>query len=85
MIFNPTERKLHLMENWLIILGILGEAELFSGIWRAKEKYFQGAGEIVFRDLGRSMHYFQGSREHRPPWGPQRCDFTGVGDWICAC
>ena len=22
-------------------------------------------------DQGRSMHYFQGSMEHRPPWGPQ--------------
>ena len=24
---------------------------------------------IFFRDLERSMHYFHGSREHRP-WGP---------------
>ena len=47
---------------------------LFSGIigaqtWGAKAKYFQGAEEIIFRELGRSMHYFQGSREHRPPGG----------------
>ena len=31
----------------------------------SKEKYFQGAEQFSFRDLGRSMHYFQGSREHR--------------------
>ena len=51
------EIKIHLRENWLL------------RIWRAKKKYFQGAEEFSFRDLGRSMHYFQGSREHRPPWG----------------
>ena len=53
-------------ENWLIFLGIWGEAELILGIWGAKEKYFQGAEVLSFRELGRSMHYFQGSREHRP-------------------
>ena len=59
--------------------GDLGRSCIFSGIWGAEGKYFKGAEKIVFRDLGRSMHYFQGSREHRPPWGPQRCDFTGGG------
>ena len=54
-------------ENRLIFLGIWGEAELILGIWGAKEKYFQGAEVLSFRELGRSMHYFQGSREHRPP------------------
>ena len=63
------ERKLHFRENWLIFLGIWGEAELIVRIWGAKEKYFQGADVLSFSDLGRSMHYFQGSREHRPPWG----------------
>ena len=38
-------------------------------IWGAKTKYFQGA-EDFFRDLRRSMHYFEGARVHRPPWGP---------------
>ena len=35
----------------------------------AKEEYFQGDEEFSFRDLGRSMHYFQRSREHRPQEG----------------
>ena len=60
------ERKLHFMENWIIFWGIWGEAELILRIWGAKEKYLQGAEVISCRDLGRSMHYFQGSREHRP-------------------
>ena len=59
------------MENWPIFLGIRGEAELILRIWGAKEKYFQGAEVLSSRDFGRSMHYFQGSREHRPHWGPQ--------------
>ena len=50
------------------ILGIRSETELFLGTWEAKTKYtFKGAKEIIFRDLGRLMHYFQGSRGHRPP------------------
>ena len=40
------ERKIHLRENWLIFLGILGEAELILKNWGAKEKYFQGAEEF---------------------------------------
>ena len=67
--FNPMERKIHLRENWLIFLGICGEAELILRIWGAKEKYFQGAEEFSIRDLWRSMHYYQGSREHIPPLG----------------
>ena len=65
------QRKIHLWENELIFWGIWGEAELILMIWGAEKKYFQGAKEFSFRDLGRSVHYFQGSREHRPPWGPQ--------------
>ena len=61
--------SINFRENWLIFLGIWGEAEVILGIWGAKEKKFQGAKVLSFRELGRSMHYFQGSREHRPPWG----------------
>ena len=63
------KEKIPFRENWLIFLGIWREAELILRSWGAKEKYFQGAEEFSFRDLGRSMHYFQGSREHRPPLG----------------
>ena len=45
------ERKVHFKENWLIFLGILGEAELILGIWVAKAKYFLGA-EDFFHGLG---------------------------------
>ena len=65
-------RKIDFRENWLIFLGIWGEAELILRIWGGKERYFQGAEAFSFRDLGRSMLYFQGSRKHRPPpppWG----------------
>ena len=37
---------MHFRENWLIVLGIWGEAELILRIWGAKEKYFQGAEEF---------------------------------------
>ena len=64
------ERKLHFRENWGIFWGIWGEAELILRTWGAKERSFQGAEEFSFRDLGRSMHYFQGTRENSPPMGP---------------
>ena len=32
-------------------------------------KYFYGDEDIICRETGRSMHYFQGSREHRSPLG----------------
>ena len=70
------ERKIHFMENWLIVWGILEEADLILRIWGEKKKYFQGAEEFSFRDLGRSMHYFQGSREHRLPLGGLNCLHT---------
>ena len=47
------ERTLHFRENWLTFLGIWGEAELILRIWEAKEKYFQEAEVLSFRDLGR--------------------------------
>ena len=63
------KEKYIFMENWLIFLGIWGDTKLILRILGAKEAYFQGAGEFSFMNLGRSMHYFQGSREHRSPWG----------------
>ena len=34
-----------------------------------QDKIISGSCGIFFRDLGRSMHYFKGAREHRPPEG----------------
>ena len=45
---------MHFMEDWLILWGIYGEAELILKIWGAKEKYIQGTQEFSFRNLGRS-------------------------------
>ena len=50
----------------------------FQGFGKQRENPFYGAEENAFGDLGRPMHYFQGSKE-QTPWGPQRCDFTGEG------
>ena len=50
------------MENWLICLGIWGEADLFLGIWGAKANTFRetrtlfagrrGDRCIIFKDQG---------------------------------
>ena len=56
------ERKIHFGENWLIFLGIWGEAELILiRIWVASEEFFQGAEEFSqgFGEINASM-------EHRP-------------------
>ena len=62
--FNPTE-KIHFRENnWLIFWGIWGETELILRIWEAKVKYFEGAEEFSFMDLGRFRE--QGSTDPYP-------------------
>ena len=48
---------MHFRENWLIFLGIWGEAELILRIWGAKENIFRELRYFFFRDLGRSVHY----------------------------
>ena len=57
IVFKFTKKK-HFRENWIIFWGIWGGAELNLGIWGAKAKFFQGAEEILVRDLGRPVHYF---------------------------
>ena len=69
--------EIHFRENWLIFWGILREADLILRIWGAKEKYFHGVEEFTHMDLGRLMHYFQESREHIPPWGPNKLFHPG--------
>ena len=56
------KRKIHFRENWLIFLGIWGEAELILRIWGAKENTFRELRNflsgiwddqcILFRDKG---------------------------------
>ena len=50
----------------------------------AKAKYFHGAGGIILRDLGRSMHYFreQGSAPPPPLGGKYIISFYHM---ICFC
>ena len=70
------ERKLHFRQNWLIFLGICGEAELISRILGAKKNIFRelryflsgiwGDRCIIFRD--------QGSKDP-PPLGASKVDY----------
>ena len=56
------ERKIHFRENWLVFLGIWGEADLILRIWGAKENTFREMRTflsgiwrdqcIIFRDQG---------------------------------
>ena len=58
--------------NWLICLGIWGEAIFNLKDLGSKGKIIQGAEDFFFRDFGRSMHYIYGAREHRTPHGGLR-------------
>ena len=49
------ERKIHFRENWLIFVGILGEAELISRIFGAKKK-------STFRELRNFLFGIWGDR-----------------------
>ena len=49
-------------ELGLYFWGFGGEADFGLKTLRAKAKYFQKAEEFSFRELGRSMHYFLGSK-----------------------
>ena len=64
------ERTLHFRENWLTFWGIWGEAELILRIWGAKEKYFQGAEVLSFRDLGEINALFSGIKRAQTPPPP---------------
>ena len=74
------EREIHFRENWHIFWEILGEAELILKIWGAREISFREL-RIFVMEIEKSMHYFQGSKEHGPltPWGIiSHCSGTGV-------
>ena len=69
------KRKIHFRENWLIFLGIWGEAGLFFRDLGSKGKilillgsrgnYFQGSGEI--------NALFSGIKGAQTPLGPSLC------------
>ena len=58
------KEKCILGENWLIFFGVMGEAELILRFGEQRKNTFR-----ELRHSGRSVHNFQGSREHRPPGG----------------
>ena len=62
-----------------MILGILREAELFSGFWGAKGKILIGSSGNCFQGFGEINALFSGIKGAQTPWRPQRCDFTGGG------
>ena len=67
--FNPTERKIHFRENWLIFWGNLGEAELILGICEARQNTFR---ELMKKISGILVDQCIILREHRlPPGRPQ--------------
>ena len=47
--------------------GFWGEAELILRDLGSKGKIFSGSQGTFFQGFGEKLHYFQGSREHRPP------------------
>ena len=58
----------------IYLWGFWGEPELILRIWGAKEKYFQGAEEFSFWDLGDQYIIFrdQGSTDPPPPLGASK-------------
>ena len=44
----------------------------------SKGKLLLGDEEIIFRDMGRSKRYFQGSRENRTPFGAHKLSFKFI-------
>ena len=69
--FNPMERNTFYGET-AYVLGDLGRSWINFKDLGGKGKCLQGAEEFSFGDLGESVHYFQGSMDHRPrhPGGP---------------
>ena len=62
-------------ENWLIFLGIWGEAELFLRICGAKAKYFLRSRGNYFQGFGEINALFSGIKgaQTPPPVGPCLC------------
>ena len=61
--------SINFRESWLIFLGMWVEAELILRIWVAKEKYFQGAEVLSFREFGDQCIIFRDKGSTDPPGG----------------
>ena len=58
------------MENWLIFLGIWGEAELFLGIWGANPNAFREMRTLFAGRRGDQCIIFRDQGSTDPPGGP---------------
>ena len=56
-------------ENWLICLGIWGEAELFLGIWGAKVNAFRETRQLFAGIRGDECIIFRDQESTDPPRG----------------
>ena len=73
------------MENWLIILVIWGEAELFSGIWEQR-KILLGSRGNCFHGFWEINALFSGIKgAQTPPGGLSVVILLWMGDRIRVC
>ena len=61
--------SINFRENWLIFLGIWGEAEVILGIWGAKEKSFRELRYFLSGSLGDQCIIFRDQGSTDPPGG----------------
>ena len=61
--------SINFRENWLIFLGIWGEAEVILGIWGAKEKSFRELRYFLSGSLGDQCIIFRDQGSTNPPGG----------------
>ena len=63
--------SIHFRENWLIFLGIWGEAELFLGIWGVKANTFRETRTLSAGRRGDQCIILRDQEStDPPPWGP---------------
>ena len=63
---------MHFRENWLIFLGVWGEAELFLGIWGAKANTFRERRTLFAGKRGNQCIIFRDQGSTDPPGGLTR-------------
>ena len=70
------------MENWLICLGIWGEADLFLGIWGAKANTFRETRTLFAGRRGDRCIIFKDQGSTDPPGGLN--NGKNIDDWTQA-